>query len=355
MPFYNLFMAGDINFNPNTQNVNYIETNSQFNQASKEYSYGFRERLKSIGRYLTYGFNPTKRRNVVLKEFSSINIPDISKLKNRSSEVKTALLTSDKLSIQKKLIIYNEYKTEIDAYIQKHNLEHPIGKEICNKLGKTEYTNQQKLELYAQNRKAIDAYCQKTGIKNPLLGNSSFNDLEKITAHGIYTANFPTAENIEIFINAIDAYINKEFSTIEQTNNLDDKKIKMEKLSKNLQQMQKTFNKCDFNREPKVNTEKLSKQSIEKQHKKTLECFFKKAIIMQKLLRVFMPMNEWLNKINKTKTNEKEIEGAWNECKKQISFSDQTSIFNNIKSLEKFKSTLENSSLNTIHNFVVSP
>lgn len=310
-------MEDGINFNPNTQNVNYIETNSQFNQASKEYSYGFRERLKSIGRYLTYGFNSTKRRNVVVKEFSSINIPNISKLKNRSSEVKTALLTSNKLSTQ------------------------------------------QKLELYAQNRKTIDAYCQKTGIKNPLLGNSSFNDLEKITAHGIYTANFPTAENIEIFINDIDAYINKEFSAIEQTDNLDDKKIKMRKLSTNLQQMQKTFNKCDFNREPKVNPEKLSKQSIEKQHKKTLECFFKQAVIMQKLLRVAMPMNEWLNTINKTTSNEKkkerEIEGAWNECKKQISFSDQTSIFNNIKSLENFKSTLENLSLNSIHNFAVSP
>lgn len=282
------------NSTSNVQNVNTIETKSEVNQPSKEYSYGFRARLKSIGRYLTCGFSSTKRREIVIKEFANTSIPDISKLKNRSAEVKTALLSSDKLSIQKKL------------------------------------------ELYAQNRKAIDSYCQTAGIKNPLLGNSSFNDLEKITAQGIYTANFPTASNIEIFMNALDAYVNKEFSAIESTEALNDKKSKIEKLATGIKEMTTILNKTDLKLDP-ISLE----QPLKKQQELFLGNFFQQAIVNQKLTRMVMPMNEWLKQVNSSDANDKKINMAWREIKQSLNFSDQKLILNQTNTLDNFKTILD--------------
>lgn len=84
--------------NASTQIENNIEKNSKTNHPPKEYFYGFKALLKSIERYLTCGFNSTKRREIIIKEFANTSIPDISKLKNRSAEVKTVLLTSNNLS-----------------------------------------------------------------------------------------------------------------------------------------------------------------------------------------------------------------------------------------------------------------
>jgi len=342
--------TGNVSSTSNTQNVNTIETNSKANQPTKEYSYGFRACLKSIGRYLTCGFSSSKRRQVTIKEFANTSIPDISKLKNRSAEVKTVLLSSDTLSIQKKLIIYNEYKTEIDTYIQKHKLEHPIGKKINEELTSNNLSNQQKLELYAQNRTAIDSYCQTAGIKNPLLGNSSFNDLEKITAQGIYTANFPTAENIETFMNALDAYVNKEFSAIDPSNNLDEKKTKVQKLETDLKQMVKILNQLGLHNEYSK-FKNLSHLPIEKQHEKILESFFNQVVFMQTILRIAMPMTEWLNVVNKTNMNDKTITKAWDEIKQLLNLSDQKFIFNHIKTLDTFKDTCDKMPLGNIQVF----
>ncbi|MFQ6723460.1 MAG: hypothetical protein ACLRFH_03605 [Opitutales bacterium] len=328
--------VGNINSNSNTQNINTIETKSQVNQPSKEYSYGFRAILKSIGRYLTCGFSSTKRRAIVIKEFANTSIPDISKLKNRSAEVKTALLTSNNLSDQQKSTIYNEYKTEIDTYIQKHKLEHPIGKKINEKLISNNLSNQEKLEFYAQNMTEIDSYCQTSGIKNPLLGNSSFNDLEKITAQGIYTVNFPTASNIEIFMNGLEAYVNKEFSAIEKVDNLDEKKSKIEKLYTSIQEMIMILNKTNLKLDP-ISLE----QPLKKQQELFLGNFFQQAIANQKLTRMVMPMKGWLDLVNKSNAKPGEIKGAWNEIKKQIDFSDQKLILNKTNTLKNFKTTLD--------------
>lgn len=292
---------GNISSTSNTQNVNTIETNSKANQPLKEYSYGFQARLKSIKRYLTCGFSSSKRRQIIIKEFANTSIPDISKLKNRSAEVKTALLSSNTL------------------------------------------TNQQKLELYAQNRTAIDSYCQTAGIKNPLLGNSSFNDLEKITAHGIYTANFSTADNIETFMNCFKDYLSEEFSAIYQAGISDEeKKSKMEKLCTDLKQMAIIFNKCGFANEEQVIPEKLSQQPIKKQHEKTLECFFKQAISMQKIPRIIMMLNTCQKDLNKNTIN---------ELKTQTNLQDINNVFNHIKTLENFEAACAKMELGSILSF----
>ena len=205
-----------------TQDTNNIETNSQSNQPPKEYSYGFRARLNSVGRYLSH-WHSAKRREVVIKKFSNTSIPDISKLKNRSAEVKTALLNSDKLSIKQKIELYAQNKTEIDTYIQKHKLtsleiykeiqemhnefysqfndfDNKIDNKIYEKFNSIDDKYQQ-LNFYDQNKFEIKNYAQT-------IGNEQF--INGMIFNFIFQSGLTSSEKVKLLVkysDEVNAYI----------------------------------------------------------------------------------------------------------------------------------------------------